>query len=259
MVLTASSGISRFFPSRVQTLNKYTKLIAFSFPTNGSSAPVLNATTSGGVASIAHTSTGVYTVTFQNQFKSIVSANATLQLASGSATSTNAAYVWTDSTDTDSTQFLAGPAAPGALGNAVKVVVATGSALATAVSYGSSFTTVTLTIDTTVTTPTLLKTYVNTTAPNGLVTIGTVTGTTAYSAFLSATELTGGATSNSGAICQLGAAVLAPSGGGVIGSTLVIRTIDPQSGTAIDIAAATGNNVNCELVVTTQGDISKTR
>lgn len=221
---------SRFFPSRVNSLQKFTKLIAFSIAPNSSSAPTLVSGAGAGVKSITRNSAGVFTALLTDQFKSLISGNATVQTASPTSTAANASltvgsgtsvftvtaganspgavgenltvtvdqsaqasYTWTDSTDdNNSVVFGAGPAALGAAGNSVAIVIATGSALATTVVQGASLTTVTVTIDTTVTTPTLLATYMNSTAPNGLVVVNSHSGTTPFTVFLSTETLTGG-------------------------------------------------------------------
>ena len=111
------------------------------------------------------------------------------------ASATAATFTWTDSTDTDSITFTAGTGFPGALGNNLKVVVATGVALANSIATSGGITTVTLTINTGTTTPALLNTYVNTTAAATLaqyISISAHTGTTPFSVFLASTALTGG-------------------------------------------------------------------
>jgi hypothetical protein len=110
-------------------------------------------------------------------------------------TNTTASYEWIDSTDTNTVTFAAGTSYLGAAGNNLKVVVATGSALANSIATVGNITTVTLTIDTTVTTPALLATYVNTTAAATLapyISISAHTGTTAFTVFLASTALAGG-------------------------------------------------------------------
>jgi len=57
-------------------------LLGFSFATNGSSDPVATTITGRGVASVVLASTGVYTVTLQDVYPYLLSATATLQLAS---------------------------------------------------------------------------------------------------------------------------------------------------------------------------------
>ena len=112
-----------------------------------------------------------------------------------SNTNTLASYTWTDTTDSDTVTFQAGTSFVGAAGNNLAVVVATGSSLSNSISTSGGITTVTLTIDTTVTTPALLATYVNTTAASTLapyITISAHTGTTAFTVFLSSTPLAGG-------------------------------------------------------------------
>jgi hypothetical protein len=95
--------------------------------------------------------------------------------------------VWTDSTDTDTVTFTAVPGAPSV--NAIKVVVATGAALAVRIATASNVTTVTYTINTGTTTPLLLKAF-DAANPNGVVKISATTGTTIFSAFLASTALT---------------------------------------------------------------------
>lgn len=152
-----------------------------------------------------------------------------------SSGSTLATYVWTDSTDSDSVTFQAGAGFPGAAGNNLRIVVATGAALGNSVSVAGSLTTVTITIDTGVTTPALLATYVNVTAAAQLsqyVTVSAHTGTTPFSVFLSSTPLTGG----SGPATE----------GFVAGETYVFTTVPPTI-TNTDILnvgeAITGNKI----------------
>lgn len=56
--------------------------ISGSFAPNGSSALVATSTYGAGF-SVAYTSTGLYTITFEDTYKTLVSATATVQLASG--------------------------------------------------------------------------------------------------------------------------------------------------------------------------------
>jgi hypothetical protein len=57
-------------------------LLGFSFATNGSSDPVASTITGRGVASVVLASTGVYTITLQDVYPALLSATASLQLAS---------------------------------------------------------------------------------------------------------------------------------------------------------------------------------
>lgn len=57
-------------------------VLGFSFATNGSSDPVASTLTGRGVASVVLTSTGVYTITLQDVYPYLLSATASLQLAS---------------------------------------------------------------------------------------------------------------------------------------------------------------------------------
>lgn len=57
-------------------------ILGFSWATNGSSQPVASSITGRGVASVAWTSTGVFTITLQDVYPYLLSATATLQLAS---------------------------------------------------------------------------------------------------------------------------------------------------------------------------------
>jgi hypothetical protein len=56
------------------------KLIGISFQPQGSSAPVI--VSGQGVTSVTRTGTGAFTVTLANQFRALVSAQTTMQLAS---------------------------------------------------------------------------------------------------------------------------------------------------------------------------------
>jgi hypothetical protein len=57
-------------------------VLPISWATNGASDPVSTTILGRGVASVALASTGVYTVTLQDVYTSLLSATATLQLAS---------------------------------------------------------------------------------------------------------------------------------------------------------------------------------
>ena len=57
-------------------------ILGFSFATNGASDPVATTITGRGVASVVHTSTGVFTITLQDVYPYLLSATASLQLAS---------------------------------------------------------------------------------------------------------------------------------------------------------------------------------
>ena len=57
-------------------------LLGFSFDTNGASDPVASTITGRGVASVVLASTGVYTITLQDVYPYLLSATASLQLAS---------------------------------------------------------------------------------------------------------------------------------------------------------------------------------
>lgn len=229
----------RLFPSVVQSLVREGKKLAFAIAPNGTGTPTLVSGASQGVKSVSRTAAGAFTVTLQDSYPSLVDGQASVQLAAAPAT-TAASYTWTDTTDTNSVTFQAGASAPGPLGNNLKVVVATGSALATSVAYSAGVTTVTFTIDTTVTTPALLTTYVNTTAPNGLITISAHSGTTAFTVFLAAAALTGGA-STGGLAVQFGAIDV------VSAQTVKLQVVSTITGSGADIASAAGNQINVEL------------
>ena len=252
--------MSRFAPNRVQSPIKNTVLLPFSFAPAGTGAPTLVAG-KGSVSSVARTSTGLFTATFSplvstgfnpstakgpGKFKALIEAQVTLQLTSAPAL-TAATYLWTDATDSDTVTFSAGPAAAGAAGNNVAVVVSVGAALATAVTYAAGLTTVTITTAAT-TTPTQLATYVNTTAPNGLVTISAHTGTTAFSVGLTTQTLTGGA-STATLFPQIGAVVI-PGASDAAAETMQIRLIDSTTGAVADLAS--GGVINVELLLEQQ-------
>jgi hypothetical protein len=57
-------------------------VLGINWATNGSSDPVASTITGRGVASVVLTSTGVYTVTLQDVYPSLLSATASVQLAS---------------------------------------------------------------------------------------------------------------------------------------------------------------------------------
>ncbi len=235
---------SRFFPSRVQSLARTGKLLAFQVAPNGSGTPTLGSRE--GVASVARTGAGAITVTLQDQYRALIDGQCSLQLAAAPA-AVSASYTWTDATDTDVTQFIAGPSFPGALGNNLKVIVATGGSLSSSVAYAAGIWTVTLQLNTGTTTPALLKTYVNTTAAatlGGFLTIGTATGTTPYSVFLASTALTGGVAAALGV--QLGAIDV------VTNKTVKLVVYDGAVGTGFDIAANAGNLINVELFLQTE-------
>ena len=230
---------SRFFPSRVQSLIREGKFLSCQFAPQGSSAPTL--TSQEGVASVARNSAGNFTITLADQWRALIDAQCSLQLAAPAA-NVLASYTWTDSTDSDSVTFQAGPGFPGTLGNNLKVVVATGSGLANSISYSGGITTVTITINTGTTTPALLATYVNTTAAStlgGIITISAHTGTTAFTVFLSSTALTGG--SSAALDVQFGAIDV------VTNKTVVIEVFDANTGSGADISANAGNLVNVNL------------
>jgi hypothetical protein len=250
---------SRFFPSRVQSPVQNVKLIACSWAvissgsvsgttvlSNGQVVPNLP----NGVASITRTSTGLWTIVLAEQYKSVVSVVPSVQVATPSSTAVTASYTWTDATDTDSVQFLAGPNFAGTLGNNLAIVVNVGVALANTVTYSGGVTTVTLTTAAT-TTPAQLKTYVNTTAAStlgGTMTIGTTSGTTAFSVGLSSQALTGGVAATSALVAQVGAVALTTSSG-TAGTSVQVRTVAPVSGSVTDLAVATGNNINVNILV----------
>lgn len=57
-------------------------ILGFSFATNGASDPVASTITGRGVASVVLAATGVYTITLQDVYPFLLSATASLQLAS---------------------------------------------------------------------------------------------------------------------------------------------------------------------------------
>jgi hypothetical protein len=239
---------NRTFPGALQSLIREGKILGLSFLPQGSSAPII--ASGQGLASVVRNSAGNFTLTLQNQFRALITALAGVQLASGG--DTTASLTWTDATDSDSVQFLAGTSFPGALGNNLKVAVVTGSGLSNSIATAGGITTVTLTINTGTTTPALLKTYVNTTAAATLapyITIGTTTGTTPFSVFLAATALTGGA---SGGTLEAVIQSANVTGAGTGPQTVVIQVQD-QNGVATDIAANAGNLVNLLLFVKSSG------
>lgn len=245
---------NQLFPSTVQSLVREGRLLGISIAPQGSGTPLL--VSGQGVASVARNSAGNFTITLQNQFRSLVNVLADVQLASVSQTT--ASYVWTDATDTDSVQFLAGPAFPGTLGNNLKVVVATGAALASTVTYSAGITTVTLTINTGTTTPALLKTYVNTTAVStlgGILSIGTTSGTTPFSVFLASTPLSGGASGAPQVLVQ-SANVTGAVASGVTAQTITVQVQDASTGAATDIAAAAGNLINLTVFCKNEGGLN---
>lgn len=244
MALTVNQN-SRFNPSKVQTPNPNEKLISCTWAAI-SSGSVPGASLPNGVQSITHTSTGLYTITLQDIYKGVVSVIPSIQVASPSSTSALATVTWTDATDSDTIQFIAGPLAPGVQGNALKVAVTVAAANTTSVAYSSGIETVTFTTTATLT-PTAFKTYVNTTAPNGLVTIGTTTGTTDLSINLSPTALTGGVAATASLVAQVGTVTLAPAG--PLGTQIQVRVVAPVSGSVTDLAVAAGNNINCDIIV----------
>lgn len=212
-------------------------VVAGSFAPQGASAPTV---ISGGLDyTVVRTSAGLFTLTLKHgyqggvldgqvdlQLASVLNTTASLTSGSGNAAvtftagsdlpgslgndltvtiaqSANATYTWTDATDSDVVQFIGAGAFAGSNGNNLKVAVVTGAALANAITYSAGVTTVTITINTGTTTPALLKTYVNTTAAStlgGFITIGTATGTTPFTVFLSATSLTGGVGNTAGSL-----------------------------------------------------------
>jgi hypothetical protein len=240
---------NKLFPSQVHGIIREGKLLGLSFAPQGTGAPLI--VSGNGMASVTRNSAGNFTVKLQNQFRSLVSATAGLQVAASSG-DTSASYTWVDSTDTNSTTFTAGTSFPGALGNNLKVAVLTGASLSNSITTVGGITTVNLTINTGTTTPALLQTYVNTTAAATLspyISISAISGTTPYSVFLAATALTGGASSGA-----LQAVITAANvtGAGANTQSVIIQVQDANA-VATDISANAGNLVNLMLFVKSAG------
>jgi hypothetical protein len=239
---------NKLFPSPVSGLVRDGRLLGISFAPQGTGTPLLVST--GGAASVVRNSAGNFTLKLQNQFRSLVTAIAGVQLASGGNTA--ASYVWTDATDSNVTTFQAGTSFPGTEGNSLKVAILTGGALSNAITTSGGVTTVSITINTGTTTPALLATYVNTTAASTLgdyITVSAHTGTTAYSAFLSATALTGGI---SGGSLYANLTSANATGAGTNPQEVIIQVQD-ANGNATDISANAGNLVNLMLFVKSSG------
>ncbi len=72
----------RSFVQLLGALDPGVVILGINWATNGSSDPVASTITGRGVASVTLASTGVYTVTLQDVYPTLLSATATLQLAS---------------------------------------------------------------------------------------------------------------------------------------------------------------------------------
>jgi len=72
----------RSFVQLLGALDPGVVILGINWATNGSSDPVASTITGRGVASVVLASTGVYTVTLQDVYPTLLSATATLQLAS---------------------------------------------------------------------------------------------------------------------------------------------------------------------------------
>jgi hypothetical protein len=343
---------SRFFPSRVNSLQKFTKCIAFAIAPNGSSAPTLVSGASAGVQSVTRASAGVFDVTLTDQFKSLISGQATVQLASASSSSTSAHKTVGSSTAVFT--VTAGADSPGVLGNNLTITVVQsvlaslkvgttnsftvtagtsyvgneGEAITITVSQGTTLavttngTNINIALATSGSTPAAIESAFNAAIDPGMASITSTTGSSAItqtsgptalagsvgfgsttyvytdgqnmtvylpvtvstgaplavsgatvvsainaqvaSGYMVASaggvgtivaaaqaNLTGGATSNSGAVAQLGA-ISGSSNSNLSGGTVVVRVVDPESGSAIDIAQAAGNQINVELLVKTE-------
>jgi hypothetical protein len=128
---TSLQAVSRFFPSRVQALNKFTKCIAFAIAPNGTGTPsfVTSSNAAGdptfidsaGVSSVTRNSAGVFTVVLTDQFKNLISGLANVQLASASSSYTAAKKVVGSATAVFT--VTAGANSPGVLGNNLSVTV----------------------------------------------------------------------------------------------------------------------------------------
>jgi hypothetical protein len=235
---------SRFFPSRLQSLVKHGKLIAFQIAPNGTGTPTLGARE--GVASVARTAAGAFTVTLQDQYRALVDGQCSLQFGTPPA-NVSGAYTWTDATDTDSLTFTASAAGNALIlgGATLKVAVLTGVGEAVAVTSAAGVVTVNITLNTGTSTPASVQTLVNTTSPTGLLTITAKSGTAAFSVFLAAQTLAG-ASAVAGLQAQFGAIDV------VTNKTVKVVVLNPNTGTGTDITAATGNYINCELFVQSQ-------
>jgi len=235
---------SRFFPSKLQSLVKYAKAIDFQIAPNGASTPTLGSRE--GVASVSRTSAGLFQVTLQDQYRALVAVNGPTLAFSSAPAQTAPGYTWTDATDTDSLTFTA-TAAGAALvagGATLKVAVLTGVGEAVAVTSVGGVVTVNITLNTGTSTPTTVQTLVNTTSPTGLLTVTAKSGTTAFTVFLAATALTGGATD--ALTAQYGAIDV------VTNKTINVQVLNANTGAAADIAQASGNLINCGLIVQAQ-------
>ena len=235
---------SRFFPSRLKSLVKFANTLDFQIAPNGTGVPTLGSRE--GVKSVTRTSAGLFLVTLQDQYRALVSAIGPGLAYSSAPANVSPFYLWTDATDSDTVTFTASAAGAAlvAAGGTLKVAVLTGAGEAVAVTSAAGVTTVNITLNTATSTPASIQTLVNTTSPTGLLTITAKTGTTAFTAFLSAAALTGGVSATLTA--QYGAIDV------VTNKTVNVQVLDGNTGVATDIAAASGNLINCKLVVQSQ-------
>ena len=74
---------NKLFPSQVRGIVREGKLIGCTFSPQGTGTPVINA--GNGIKSVVWNSTGNFTVTFQNQFRALVAAVSSVQLAVAAA------------------------------------------------------------------------------------------------------------------------------------------------------------------------------
>ena len=238
---------NQVFPSTLQSLVREGRQLGISFAPQGSGTPLL--VSGQGASKVVRNSAGNFTVTLQNQYRSLVNVQSSVQLASApSAVSASL----TEGSGVSGIVFTAGSAAKGLFGNEITVALVADTTLATTYTLTSTGVAIVVNLATGGNTVNQVIANFNAAIPTNWVVASALSGGTGTVAAFAATALSGGTSGGAEAIV-VSANVTGVVQNGVTAQTITVQVIDPATGTPIDIAANAGNLINLSVFAKNSG------